>query len=154
MSPLQRHDALSQDLPAFDDGMKTLVALLDLTHDAPDAALVSRWGDLVQHTARLFEREDRWMRNIGFSSAHAHSTQHKVVLQVMREGLSARESHELEWVRKMAHELGLWFAQHAQSMDAALALHLRRVGYDPVTGVLSMPDDIPLPASVEQSVHA
>jgi hypothetical protein len=29
-------------------------------------------------------------------------------------------------------------------MDAALALHLRRVGYDPATGVLSMPDNIAL----------
>jgi hypothetical protein len=33
----------------------------------------------------------------------------------------------------------VWFAQHNQSMDAALALHLRKTGYDPELGVLSMP---------------
>ena len=43
----------------------------------------------------------------------------------------------------MASELALWFPQHAQSMDAALALHLRRAGYDPVTGVVSRPEDLP-----------
>jgi hemerythrin len=106
--------------------------------------LASRWRDLVQHTARVFEREDRWMHMTQFSSDHIHSTQHKVVLKVMQEGLHAGESGDLAPIRNMAAELGQWFGNHRQSMDAALALHLRRVGYDPATGVLSMPDDIAL----------
>ena len=40
-------------------------------------------------------------------------------------------------------ELGKWFPQHAQSMDAALALHLRRLGYDPQTGIVSAPHALP-----------
>lgn len=43
----------------------------------------------------------------------------------------------------MASELALWFPQHAQSMDASLALHLRRVGFDPVTGVVHAPGALP-----------
>ena len=43
----------------------------------------------------------------------------------------------------MAKELALWFAQHAQSMDAALALHLRRVGYDVDTGQVHAPQALP-----------
>ena len=43
----------------------------------------------------------------------------------------------------MASELALWFPQHAQSMDAALALHLRRVGFDPATGVVHAPTALP-----------
>ena len=43
----------------------------------------------------------------------------------------------------MASELALWFPQHAQSMDAALALHLRRVGFDPVSGVVQAPHALP-----------
>jgi hypothetical protein len=39
-------------------------------------------------------------------------------------------------------------------MDAALALHLRRVGYDPATGVLSMPDDIALEDCARSSIQA
>ena len=46
-------------------------------------------------------------------------------------------------VRAMAAELALWFPQHAQSMDAALALHLRRVGYDAATGVVGAPNALP-----------
>jgi hypothetical protein len=48
----------------------------------------------------------------------------------------------------MAHELGIWFPQHAQTMDAALALHLRRVGYDAETGIVSAPDALP-----EDEIH-
>jgi hemerythrin-like metal-binding protein len=146
MSRLQWSDALSLDMPGMDDGHRTLVALLDLAQEAPDLTLPDRWRDLVAHTARVFEREDRWMQATGFSSAHIHSTQHKVVLQVMHEGLNSGESGDLALIRKMASELGQWFANHSQSMDAALALHLRKTGYDPATGVLSMPDDIALQA--------
>ena len=38
---------------------------------------------------------------------------------------------------------GGWFPQHAQAMDAALALHLRGVGFDPATGVVNMPQLLP-----------
>jgi hypothetical protein len=46
-------------------------------------------------------------------------------------------------VRQMAHEIGIWFPQHAQTMDAALAQHLRGVGYDAATGKLSHPEALP-----------
>ena len=147
MSRLKWSDALSLDMPGMDDGHKTLVALLDLAHEAPDSSLLGHWRNLVTHTASVFEREDRWMNATRFSSTHIHTTQHKVVLQVMHEGLSAGESGNLAPIRQMAEELGQWFANHSQSMDAALALHLRKTGYDPATGVLSMPDEIALQAS-------
>jgi len=62
----------------------------------------------------------------------------------MREGAKRGLTGELGVVRQMAHELGLWFPQHAQSMDAALALHLRGVGFDPVTGIVHAPQALPL----------
>ena len=46
-------------------------------------------------------------------------------------------------VRAMASELAVWFPRHAQSMDAALALHLRRVGFDPATGTVQAPQALP-----------
>lgn len=144
MSRLIWSDALSLDMSVMDEGRRQLVELLGLAYDANDAYVLSRWRDLIAHTQRVFERENRWMDATGFSSHHIHSTQHKVVLQVMNEGLTTGETGELGPIRLMAEELGQWFANHSQSMDAALALHLRRVGYDPATGVLSMPDDIAL----------
>ena len=43
----------------------------------------------------------------------------------------------------MARQLAVWLPLHAQAMDAALALHLRRVGFDPATGVVHAPDALP-----------
>ena len=83
------------------------------------------------------------MQSTRFSSSNCHSMQHGVILQVMREGAQRGQTGELGVVRQMAHELGLWFPQHAQSMDAALALHLRRAGYDPNTGVVHAPAALP-----------
>ena len=154
MHKLQWSDALSLDMPGMDDGRKTLVHLLGLAHEAHDPFLLQRWRDLVQHTALVFAQEDRWMQMTQFSSSRIHSTQHKVVLQVMQEGLREGESGDLAPVQNMVAELGQWFANHTQSMDAALALHLRRVGYDPQTGVLSMPDEMRLQPNARSCFQA
>ncbi|HTH11506.1 MAG TPA: hemerythrin, partial [Acidovorax sp.] len=90
-----------------------------------------------------FAQEDDWMASTRFASGNCHSMQHKVVLQVMREGTHRAEQGDLKVLRVMASELALWFPQHAQSMDAALALHLRRVGFDPASGVVHAPQALP-----------
>lgn len=136
-------DALALDLPEMDDTHREFVDLLALVEASADDALVASWQALVVHTEDHFGREDQWMENTRFSSSNCHSMQHNVVLQVMREGTKRGEAGDLALVRQLAHELGIWFPQHAQSMDAALALHLRNVGYDPVTGLVSMPDALP-----------
>lgn len=154
MSRLPWSAALSLDLPEMDAGLKTFVTLLGRVHEATDASLVSLWRELLGYTAQVFEREDRWMHISQFSSAQLHTMQHKVVLQVMNEGLLAGESGDLALIRKMVDELGQWFANHSQSMDAALALHLRKTGYDPATGMLSMPDEVALGTPSQAAVQA
>ena len=52
--------------------------------------------------------------------------QHRVVLNLLREGEVMARSGQLAPVREMANELAGWFIKHTQSMDAALALHMRR----------------------------
>jgi hemerythrin len=138
---LQWKETLSLDLPAMDEPSQQLAALLALAAAASDADLPSLWRQLMAHTETQFGREDRWMRQTGFSSTQVHSVQHKVVLQVMREGLNDDGTGNLPLIRTMTRELGVWFAQHNQSMDAALALHLRKTGYDPALGVLRMPPE-------------
>ena len=143
MPHLEWSDALALDLAEMDQTHREFVDLLAQVEAAPDAALLSHWRALVDHTDDHFSREDQWMQSTRFSSSNCHSMQHNVVLQVMREGAKRGEAGDLALVRQMAHELGIWFPQHAQSMDAALALHLRSVGFDPATGVVSMPDALP-----------
>ncbi|MEW6690984.1 MAG: hemerythrin domain-containing protein [Pseudomonadota bacterium] len=143
MPRLEWSDALSLDLPLMDDTHREFVDLLAAVEAADDGALMPAWRTLVDHTQAHFDQEDRWMRETRFAAGNCHSVQHKVVLDVMREGLVRAEAGDLELLRLMAAELAQWFPQHAQSMDAGLALHLRRCGHDPATGQLLHPDLLP-----------
>lgn len=143
MPNLQWSDALALDLPVMDDTHREFVALLAEVENSADNMLLTRWRALFDHTEEHFNREDQWMQDTRFSSTNCHSVQHRVVLQVMREGLAGAEAGNLDMLRVMARELALWFPQHAQTMDAALAMHLRNIGYDPVTGVVAMPAALP-----------
>ncbi|NDP63049.1 hemerythrin domain-containing protein [Polaromonas sp.] len=143
MPSLQWSDALVLELPAMDDTHREFVDLLAVVDTAGDDTLLPRWRTLVDHTDEHFGREDQWMQDTRFSSTNCHSVQHKVVLQVMREGIVLAEAGDLGAVRQMARELAIWFPQHAQSMDAALALHLRSVGFDPLTGTVALPQALP-----------
>lgn len=143
MAALQWSEGLALDLPLMDDTHEEFVALLAAVEAADDAALLPAWRALVEHTTGHFAREDAWMAATRFASGNCHSLQHKVVLQVMGEGTARAEAGEPAMLRHMASELAVWFPQHTQTMDAALALHLRRVGYDPASGTVHAPDALP-----------
>lgn len=143
MAALQWGEALALELPAMDEVHQEFVLLLAEVEAAGDAQLRARWDELIAHTQGHFDQEDRWMQSTRFSSSNCHSLQHKVVLQVMREGANKAAAGELAVIRSMAGELGSWFVHHAQTMDAALALHLRSAGFDPATGALAHPEALP-----------
>lgn len=143
MAALEWSGALALDLPQMDETHEEFVELLARVEGADDAQLPACWQELVAHTEQHFGMEDRWMAATRFASGNCHSMQHKVVLQVMREGAARAVQGELQVLRMMAGELALWFPQHAQTMDAALALHLRRVGFDAATGTVHLPEALP-----------
>ena len=141
---LEWSDDLALDLDFMDDTHREFVDLLAATESADDSQVLASFEELITHTEGHFGCEDQWMKDTHFSSSNCHAMQHDVVLQVMREGLKrGREQGDLKLVRQMAHEIGIWFPQHAQTMDAALAQHLRGVGYDAATGKLSHPEALP-----------
>jgi hemerythrin-like metal-binding protein len=148
MALLEWTEALSLDLPLMDDTHREFVALVQQVEQAPDLELLERWRELVAHTEGHFGQEDRWMADTRFSSTNCHATQHKVVLQVLRDAgrLVTQGVEGLPLLRRLTGELAAWFPQHAQTMDAALALHLRRVGYDPLTGRVEAPEALPAQA--------
>lgn len=143
MAALPWSDALALGLSFMDDTHKEFVDLLARCEAADDAALPALWDALIAHTADHFGREDEWMLATGFASGNCHATQHKVVLHVLREGAARAAAGDLAPARQMIQELATWFPQHAQTMDAALALHLRGVGYDAATGEVREPARLP-----------
>ncbi len=137
-------DELSLDLDFMDDTHREFIDLLAAIEVAPDDRVVDCFATMIEHTDGHFGAEDRWMKETHFSSSNCHTMQHSVILQVLREGLRrGREEGDLVLLRDLAKELGIWFTQHAQSMDAALALHLRGVGYNAATGKVSHPEALP-----------
>jgi hemerythrin-like metal-binding protein len=136
-------EALCLDLDFMDDTHREFIDLLGAVETADDDQVVQRFDAMIEHTDAHFGAEDRWMKETHFSSSNCHTMQHSVILQVLREGLRRGREGDLNLLRDLARELGVWFSQHAQSMDAALALHLRGVGYDASTGKVSRPDALP-----------
>jgi len=140
---LEWSDDFVLNVPQMDSTHQEFVELLETVETASDGAVVSAWQDLVAHTDDHFSREDRWMAETRFAASNCHSMQHKVVLQIMQQGAVQGAAGDLAMVRQMAKELAVWFPQHAASMDAALAMHLQRVGYDTETGAISAPQALP-----------
>jgi hemerythrin-like metal-binding protein len=144
MPALPWSEGLELGLSFMDATHKEFVDLLARAEASDDEALPEAWDELVAHTADHFGREDEWMLATGFALGNCHSTHHKVVLQVLREGAARAKEGDLAPVRQMVRELAVWFPQHAQTMDAALALHLRGVGFDAQSGEVRRPDALPV----------
>jgi len=124
--------------PQMDATHEEFVALLGAAEsalaDSHEAGLTA-YQALIDHTVAHFAQEDRWMAATGFAPENCHSFQHGQVLWLMNEvARLAREQSDFGPLGRVLPELGAWFRMHAGSMDAALAAHLREVGYDPATG--------------------
>ena len=127
MNTVEWPESLLLDFPPMDEVHHTFVDLLALAQTAPDETLPQAWSAVIDHTVRHFGSEDDWMKRTRFAAADNHIMQHKVVLNVMREGLALARAGNMAAVREMAGELAVWFAKHTQTLDAALALHMRSV---------------------------
>lgn len=134
MPSLPWSDGLKLGLPIVDDTHQEFVDLLARAEAAGDAELPALWNTLVEHTTQHFGREDDWMVATGFALGPAHMRQHRAILNVLRHGADQAAQGNVAPIRQMIAELAVWFPQHAQTLDAALVLHLRGLGYDPRTG--------------------
>ncbi|MFV0680897.1 hemerythrin domain-containing protein [Ottowia sp.] len=139
-------DELLLGVPAMDTTHREFVDLLATVEAAPDDTLIPAWSALVDHTQIHFDNEDQYMHTTGFAATNCHTTQHAMVLGVMRKGLTMGQAGDMAPIRQMARELATWFVHHADTMDAALAMHLQRVGFDPATGTIAHAQAVPAEA--------
>ena len=123
-------EELQPGLPVMDDRHREFVELLATARDSGNADLPAAWQALIDHTEDLFAQEEAWMRATHFAPANAHAMQHRMILRVMREGAAKALRGDITPLRLMTHELQAWFPQHARTMDAALAGHLRQAGFE------------------------
>lgn len=139
----QWSDALSLNLPALDDTHQEFVALLARAVQADDAQLLAVWDEVLTHTQQHFDMENRAFEATRFPPGGCHLREHTEILAVMHEGRRRGAAGNLALLRQLASELGTWFVQHAQGMDAAFALYANWVGYDFASGAVAHPDRIP-----------
>jgi hemerythrin-like metal-binding protein len=81
--------------------------------------------DLHEHLLRHCAVEERWMRGSDFPSSACHRQEHEMLLEVVSEERRRFEAGEVQTVQQLAAERPRWFEIHANTMDGALASHLR-----------------------------
>jgi len=82
---------------------------------------------LHEHLLRHCSQEERWMRESNFPACECHQREHEMLLEVIAEVRRRFDAGDSEIVARLALELPQWFELHANSMDAALAVHLREL---------------------------
>ncbi|MDR6427452.1 hemerythrin-like metal-binding protein [Variovorax paradoxus] len=125
MAMLDRSDGMPLGLPFMERARERFAWRLAQVDEAADAALPGAWRELLAYAAEHFACEDIWMRASGFASRKDHAAQHRVVVEVMREGAVHATEGRLAQVREMACQLRDWYERHVRTMDAPLARHLR-----------------------------
>lgn len=144
MQTLKWTPALWLGFDAMDAMNREFMDLLSQAREASDDQVVATWQALVTHAAAHFGAEDAWMRQQAFATAEQHTLEHRVVLNLLREGLSRAQGGDPAPARQMAAELGAWFSRHTQSLDAALALHMRS---------MAAPCETPVQSARGGSIH-
>lgn len=139
---LQWNASLQTGDGQMDDTHEEFVVMLNRILATPLRDQLPLYREFLAHTVEHFAQEERWMEATGFAADNCHASHHATILDTMR----AVEEHYLkgdnEIIQRLAEALVEWFPQHAASMDAGLALHLKDVGFDSRTETLADPSKV------------
>ena len=142
-SPFAAGLSWSNELHTGDERMdnthEEFVTMLNALLKTPPSEQLNLYRQFLSHTVEHFAQEDRWMVATGFSEDNCHAGQHATILETMR----AVETHYVQGdpdiISRLAEALAEWFPQHAATMDAGLAQHLKSVSFDSETETLADP---------------
>jgi hemerythrin-like metal-binding protein len=139
--------ALSVGDARMDDTHEEFVSMLNQLLAATPTQQLPLYRAFIEHTVEHFAQEERWMLATGFSADNCHAGHHATILETMNAVLEHSEKGATDIITRMAQALFEWFPQHAASMDAGLAQHLKNVGFDSSTETLADPSTV-RPASM------
>jgi hemerythrin-like metal-binding protein len=106
---------------------------------------LEQFDAFIEHTAAHFNQENRWMEATNFPVA-CHHEEHDRVLAVANEVRQHIEKGDLFLGRRLLEELPPWFDNHVETMDTALAFHLKKTGFDTETETFPENETAPPPA--------
>jgi hemerythrin-like metal-binding protein len=112
----------------FDDTHREFIALVAALNAASSAEFPALFQALVAHTREHFIAEGKLMRESKYRGLPEHEGEHHRVLGEMQQLNRSLKRGHLPLVRAYVKE-GLmdWFDTHVAMMDAALAMHLKRL---------------------------
>lgn len=132
-------DQLSTGDGRMDDTHQEFVDMLNEILATPQDQQMPLYQRFLDHTVEHFAQEERWMVAVGFEAENCHASHHATILETMRAVVEHYEQGDTEIITRLAEALAEWFPQHAASMDAGLALHMKEVGFDSRTETLADP---------------
>jgi hemerythrin len=118
-------EALELGVERMDATHREFVEQLNTLGEASDAAMLAGLDAFISHTEAHFGQERDWMTDGIYGHAHCHLQEHDGVLGIMREVRGMVADGQFELGRVLVRELAPWFANHAATMDAMLALYLQ-----------------------------
>lgn len=139
ITPLQWSEALQLNDAKTDQTHQDFIALAQQVSAASEPQRSALYSELVAHTVEHFGQEERWMLAAGLNTEHCHFSEHRNVLEVMKEVQRRAASGEHQLIGNMLEALAEWFPMHATSMDAGLVEYLKTVGFDTHTETFTGP---------------
>ncbi|MEN9879599.1 MAG: hypothetical protein RIQ55_245 [Pseudomonadota bacterium] len=110
--------------PQMDDTHREFVTRVNALLTVPDDQLAEALAAFEQHAVAHFAQENEWMSQDGFPARDCHVDEHDKVLASVSEVREQLAAGDVAIVRELAHALMSWFPEHADYMDAALAMWL------------------------------
>ncbi|GLS16933.1 hemerythrin domain-containing protein [Hydrogenophaga electricum] len=126
----------------MDDTHEEFVQMLNQLLALPESEQLPLYLRFVDHTVEHFAQEERWMVAIGFAPDNCHASHHATILETLRAVTEHYEKGDTDIINRLAEALVEWFPQHAATMDAGLALHMKEVGFDSRTETLADPGKV------------
>jgi hemerythrin-like metal-binding protein len=126
----------------MDDTHEEFVDMLNRLIATPADEQLPLYREFIAHTVEHFAQEERWMLATGFAPDNCHASHHATILETMNAVVDHYQQGDTEIIGRLAEALAEWFPQHAASMDAGLALHLKEVGFDSRTESLADPQRV------------
>ena len=126
----------------MDDTHEEFVDMLNQLLATPQDQQLPLYRQFVEHTREHFAQEERWMVATGFAPDNCHASHHATIMETLHAVVEHYENDDKEIITRLAEALVEWFPQHAASMDAGLALHMKDVGFDSRTETLADPSKV------------
>jgi len=117
-------------VPEMDETHREFSDLVNRLGGADKETFTALFGELIEHTRAHFSAENEAMLESGFPAIREHMDEHQRVLgELDRIGKRVAAGSIAMGRAYVTQQLPEWFDLHAQTMDSALAAHIKAMEF-------------------------